>query len=207
MPTVINTEDVTTVDLEGTGIFDVLLRASTLHLQKEFKENRIRGNDYATVYTQLLSAAMGASIQYALQKRISDLQEAKTQAEIDLIIQQTATEKANTDFSDVVGGSLLDSQNDKILSDKALIDQKTKTELAQTSDSPAVSGVIGKQKALYQEQAEGYVTDRLVKGTKIWADIQSVLKNSDEAYPIATQFNNDAADIVAGKLKTHINSI
>ena len=47
--TAIAVTDLTQSTLEGTGVFDVLMRATKVHLDAEFAKNRIKGSEYATV--------------------------------------------------------------------------------------------------------------------------------------------------------------
>ena len=74
-----NTLDFTTGSLTGNGVFDELMATLTLHLEREFKANRIIGNDYATAYTSIMNTALGVANQYALQK---PLLEAQTESEL-----------------------------------------------------------------------------------------------------------------------------
>jgi len=64
----VNISDVTTVDLEGDGAFDKFMCAMDLHLQREFKGNRITGSQYAEAYVALANQIMGQSVTFALQK-------------------------------------------------------------------------------------------------------------------------------------------
>ena len=43
--TPITLDDLTTATVEGSGVFDVLMRANKAHLEQEFKLNRIKGTD------------------------------------------------------------------------------------------------------------------------------------------------------------------
>lgn len=61
-------EDLTQVDLDGEGVFDKLMAAVDLHIQREFKGNRITGDQYAKVYTEVMSGVLGSSVQFLLQK-------------------------------------------------------------------------------------------------------------------------------------------
>jgi len=61
-------EDLTTVDLEGTGVFDKLMATVNLHIYREFKGNRITGDQYAKVYTELMGGVLGSSVQFLLSK-------------------------------------------------------------------------------------------------------------------------------------------
>lgn len=93
----INTSDLTTVDLDGSGVFDVLMRATVVHLQEEFKSGRITGANYTNVYLNGLQAVLAQSVAYSLQKEQSD-------AQTELIKEQvTRTQLESTN---------LDTQND-----------------------------------------------------------------------------------------------
>lgn len=60
-------------------------------------------------------------------------------------------------------GLLMDEQVAKAAAEKTLIDNKSETEFAQINDNQTdgstVGGVVGKQKSLYTNQAEGYLRD------------------------------------------------
>lgn len=81
-PTTITRESITDIDqqlykssgshtIEGTGSFDIFMDAYAKHLEREFKEKRIQGAEYASVYTQLISKAMDQAIQFELSKEQS----------------------------------------------------------------------------------------------------------------------------------------
>jgi hypothetical protein len=61
-------EDLTEVDLAGAGVFDKLMASVDLHIQREFKGNRITGDQYAKVYTEVMSGVLGSSVQFLLAK-------------------------------------------------------------------------------------------------------------------------------------------
>lgn len=60
--------DLTQTTLEGSGVFDVLMRANKAHLEAEFKKDRIKGPEYSTVYLQSLQTVMQTALQFLLQK-------------------------------------------------------------------------------------------------------------------------------------------
>jgi len=183
-------DDLTTVALDGDGVFDKLLKASTLHLKQEFDAQRIRGNDYATVYTALIGAAMQSAVQFALQKPITDQQAAKTALELELLAAQIRTEQANTmtlsdpplptDALIYKQKEILDQQREKLQEEIDLIIQKELTEKAQTNATAA--GVIGAQINLYEEQVKGYQADRATKRAKIYADLAAVQLNTNDTW-------------------------
>jgi hypothetical protein len=85
----------TTEAIAGTGVFDVLMRATKLHLQEEYDAQRITGHEYTTVYLGALTAVLQTSTQFLMNMQQTNL----LNAQIGLIRQQTVTELANTDDS------------------------------------------------------------------------------------------------------------
>lgn len=62
----VDIDQLTAVQLEGPGVFDKMMAAADLHIQREFKGNRIVGADYAKVYTAIITTMMGNAVQFAL---------------------------------------------------------------------------------------------------------------------------------------------
>lgn len=54
--------------LSGNGVFDVLMGAVELHIQDEYKKNRITGSNYATTYLGAMQTVLQFATQYALQQ-------------------------------------------------------------------------------------------------------------------------------------------
>lgn len=84
----VSIDDVTTGAIDGTGIFDVLMKTMKLHLQEELAKQRITGDKYAEVYMALTTQAMAQAIQFALQSK--------------LMSERTKSEAANT--NDTIDG-------------------------------------------------------------------------------------------------------
>ena len=94
--------------LSGAGAFDVFMCAVDKHLEREYKENRITGSQYAEAYTTLVSQVIGQSVSFELQKeqsrwaaitaqmqaRIAEIQ--ATEALVNL--ERTKIEAANANF-------------------------------------------------------------------------------------------------------------
>lgn len=85
----------TTQSLEGTGVFDVLMKVVKLHLMEEYTENRIVGEEYTQLYLNSLQTVMQQSLQFILNNESAK----QINAEIGLIRQKIVTELANTDDS------------------------------------------------------------------------------------------------------------
>lgn len=71
--------DVTTVALDGTGAYDVLMQSMKLHLAEEFKAGRITGDKYAEAYISMSNQVMAQAIQFVLQSKLMS-QKIKTEA-------------------------------------------------------------------------------------------------------------------------------
>lgn len=201
----INTEDLTTQDLEGTGILDVMLNTVKLHLKREFDEDRIRGNDYAQTYATLVGAALQSASGYAIQKPLTDqqlLNEAAKKLQIEAQTANIVAELPNHQLMDdktqaeinflVSQKDTADEQKAKIEAEGELLAQKLETEKAQTQDIAVADSVIGKQITLYTQQAQGYVVDQNVKVAKLFGDTANLQLNVNENYDTAT---NGLADL------------
>ena len=60
----LDVRELTTKALDGTGVFDVLMASTSLHIQNEYDKGRIRGPEYSQVYLGGLQATLSASIEY-----------------------------------------------------------------------------------------------------------------------------------------------
>lgn len=92
-------ENLTTKKLNGNGAFDILMRATKLHLKREYDAQRITGKQYTEVYLGTMQAVMQTSVQYLLNQQEVN----KINAEIGLIRQKTVSELALTDDSIPIG--------------------------------------------------------------------------------------------------------
>ncbi len=54
--------------LSGDGIFDKLMASIDVHIQREFKGNRLTGDQYANVYLSLVQSVLGESVKFLLAK-------------------------------------------------------------------------------------------------------------------------------------------
>lgn len=108
---IITIADLTTVDKkDGTGTFDVLMRAVKEHMADEYTQGRIQGAEYSTVYLGALQQTMQQSIAFLLQKdkqsyelqllqlqaEMLELSKLEMQSKIDLLAAQTAKVQQDT---------------------------------------------------------------------------------------------------------------
>ena len=89
----------TTVNVDGNGAFDVLMKATKLHLKEEYDGGRIVGKEYSTVYLGALTAVLQTAIQHLLNEQ----QVNQINADIGLIRQKIVTELTLTDDTIPVG--------------------------------------------------------------------------------------------------------
>lgn len=201
--------DLTSATIDGTGVFDVLMRANKAHLEQEFVKGRIKGPEYATVYLGALDAVLGASIQFLLQR-------AKAQAEIDQIKAQTnlvTQQIANA----VIEGTVLVAQECKLRAEFDVLmatllktDQETQllmwkvtTEKAQTTEMGVdANSVVGRQKDLYLAQTSGFTRDAEQKVAKVMVDSWNVRRTTDEG-TVADGVNN-LNDVSVGRAVTKL---
>lgn len=140
----------------------------------------------------LLDAQVAVQGQQKLNLQSEKLQ---TEAQTALIDQQTAN--AITENTVLVAQEcklradydLVMEQKLKAIAETSLLNQKKVTEQAQTSGTGVdVDSVIGKQKALYQGQIDGYKRDAEQKVAKLMADTWNVRRTTDEA-TVADEIN------------------
>ncbi len=174
--------------LEGTGTFDVLMRSVKEHLDTEFKGGRIKGPEYAEVYLGSMNLAMQTGLAFLLQKRKNDIEAQLLTAQLALVTQQG--------LNAVIEGEVLEAQKCKLQAEFdltqaqtrkseqeiLLLAQKVATERAQiTALGVDEDSVIGKQKALYGAQTDGFKRDAEQKAAKMMIDSWSVRRTTDEA--------------------------
>lgn len=191
--TIIAVSDLTQATLEGTGIFDVLMRANKAHLEDEFAKGRIKGPEYSTVYLSSLSQVMQTALQFLLSKEKADLdaqvlqkQVLQLQAQTELVQQQKAnailegTVLVATECKLRAEFDLLMETKLKTAQENLLLAQKVVTERAQvTSMGVDDNSVVGKQKLLYSAQTDGFKRDAEQKAAKVMVDTWNVRRTTD----------------------------
>lgn len=189
--------DLTGATVEGSGVFDVLMRAVKAHLEEEFLKSRIKGPEYATVYLGGLEQVMTIALQFLLAKQKADLEAQLITQQILHTIAQTALVNQQTANAVIEATVLtaqkckLDVEYDILLLTKPKVENETEllawkvvTEKAQTlAVGVDVDSVVGKQKALYAAQTKGFARDAEQKAAKIMIDSWSIRRTTDETTP------------------------
>ena len=126
--------DLTQSTLEGTGVFDVLMRSTKTHLEAEFSKNRIKGAEYATVYLGSLDSVMRTSMEFLLQKQRIGLEAQLLEQQI--LLAQVGVLKANAELA-IVEASLA-----KIPLELAQLTAQTELVNAQKANTVAELAII-----------------------------------------------------------------
>jgi hypothetical protein len=191
--TPITIADLTSGNVTGNGVFDTLMAANKAHIQAEYDKGRITGADYSTVYLGMVQATLSASVQFLVARDKIALEAELLQKQIDNEVKQ---------------GELIDAQICKLKAEydltmktitktgneADLLAQKTTTEKAQTLElNVDENSIVGRQKALYKAQTDGFQRDAEQKAAKIMADTWNTRRVTDDGV-VADNVNmlNDA---------------
>lgn len=143
--------DLTQATIDGTGIFDVLMRANAAHLEAEFSKGRIKGAEYSTVYLGSLTQVMQTALAFLGQRQVLDLQAQLLQEQIAQTQQQTAN-LINQDLQVVAQIGLVTQQKANLLNDavtalhqRAKIDQEIRNLAVQATQVEAQTSMVQQQ--------------------------------------------------------------
>jgi len=211
----ITTADLTTATIGGTGVFDTLMKAAATHLESEFSKNRIKGGEYAEVYLGAMTQVLQTATQFLLTKEKADLEAQLIQKQIEKVDKEVLEVEKRTalltqqKLNAEVENTVLVAQECKLRAEYdltmanilrvneeiALLTQKTATERGQTQSLGVdADSVLGRQKALYLAQSDGFKRDAEQKAAKVMVDSWNVRRTTDEG-TVADTVNmlNDAA--------------
>lgn len=192
---VVSVTSLTEATPSGRGVFDVLMRTVKAHLEQEYTQNRIRGVEYSTVYLGSLEATMRMAMDFLLQHQKVDLEVQLLQKQIDIAIATECKLRAEYD--------LIMLQKDRTVAETNLLAQKLQTEKAQTlSLGIDEDSVLGRQKALYKAQTDGFSRDAEQKAAKIMVDSWNVRRTTDEG--TVADGTNMLSDVIVGRAVTKL---
>lgn len=66
--TPITIEELTSGTIEGTAVFDMIMKSMKAHLLEEYTKNRISGAEYTKAYIAMVQSAMDQAVQFILNK-------------------------------------------------------------------------------------------------------------------------------------------
>lgn len=211
-PKTISIDALTTASIEGNGAFDILMRSIRAQLDIEYKANRIKGSEYATVFLGALEAVMNTALTFTLTKHktaqdilLQEQQIEASKAQVALLEQQRlnavaeglnlAAQKAQIDAqaallvqqrTNLIDELITQSTNRlRVETEIDLINQKKATELAQI-DGTGISpdSIIGNQLSLYSAQAAGYARDAEQKAAQILTSTWNIRRTTNDTEPV-----------------------
>ena len=214
--TPITLNDLTLATLDGTGVFDVLMRANKAHLEAEYSKNRIKGSEYATVYLGSLEAVLNAALQFLLQKdKIAleaqlieqqillaqvevikaNAQVLQTQAQTELVKQQTAN--ALAELAILQANALkIPAEIAHLQAQTAMVDQQKANLVLEALNIPKQGAVLDGQKCKLDAEFD------LLKTTNLkTAEEQALLAWKTTTEKAQTTALGVDADSVIGKQK------
>jgi len=144
--TTIAVTDLTAATLEGTGVFDVLMRANKAHLEAEFTKGRIKGAEYATVYLGSLNQVMQIALQFLLTKEKTDLEAQLLEKQI--LLAQKQIDKATAELT-------------QIAAQTELINQQKANLIAEAANIPKQGLVLDAQKLQITQQTTNLLAESL----------------------------------------------
>lgn len=104
--------------------------------------------------------------------------------------------------------NILPTQRDLLLAQTNVAQEQREAQRAQTadtrSDGATVTGVLGKQKDLYNQQITSYRRDAETKGIRFWVDAWIAMKTVDEGILPPANFQNTSLDALLTKFKTNL---
>jgi hypothetical protein len=126
----------TTAAVDGTGVFDVLMKSMKEHLEIEFNKNRLKGPEYAAVYIKALESVMQTSLAFLLQKDKATLDAELVKQQ--LLLSSAQTELALQQLANLISEGLnIPKQGLKIDADAAVSTQQKLNLVAEASNITA----------------------------------------------------------------------
>lgn len=172
----------TTGTTAGAGVFDVLMRSVKAQLDAEYAANRIKGSEYATVYLGSLQAVLQTSLQMVLAQEKTNLEIQVLEKELLLRDQQILLQAKEI---------LRTTKETEVL------EQKRLTELAQVEGTGVdADSIIGRQKALYLAQSDGFKRDAEHKAAQLMLNTWNIRRTTLETTPY--NFENNLHDACLG---------
>ncbi len=177
--------DFTTETLDGTGVFDVMMRSVQAHVVNEGQSGRITGTEYANVYLGSLQTAMthGMELLFGKDKLTLELQMLEIQRDRAQIEKETAE----------VQQALMQAQVSKIGVEMELAELEKLKITADTARIDAQSALLARQEA--NGEKEGLVLDAQACKLKAEYDLilQQVAKAAEETGLLAQKTVSEQA--------------
>lgn len=192
--TVLDNDALTTVAIDGTGTFDVLMRAFELHLEREYNAGRITGDQYTKAYVAMTTAAMSNAVQFLMGRDNAYWNNMLIKKQVDSEKGRLAQLKLQL--------AVLDEQY-------CLVKEQVEAKRAETLDTRTdgvtpIAGSVGKQKDLYTQQIDSYQKDATYKISKLYSDAWIAQKTLDEGLLAPNEYTNAEVDQVLAHARSNV---
>jgi hypothetical protein len=151
--TPITLAELTEATTAGSGVFDVLMQANKAHLEQEFLQGRIKGNEYATVYLGSLQAVLQTALQFTLESQKQNLDAELAVKRIELATIELQKAQAEV--------ALVNAQITKLGREDSLVQQQILNLQAEALNIPKQGQLIDAQKEVQVKQALNLASEKL----------------------------------------------
>ena len=192
--TILDNDALTTIAIDGTGTFDVLMQAFELHLQREYVAGRITGDQYTKAYVAMTTAAMSNAVQFLMGRDNAYWNNVLVKNQVDSEKGRLAQLKLQL--------AVLDEQY-------CLVKEQVEAKRAETLDTRTdgitpIAGSVGKQKDLYTQQIDSYQKDATYKVAKLYSDAFIAQKTLDEGLLAPNEYTNAEVDQVLAHARSNV---
>lgn len=150
----------------GSGVFDVLMKATKAHLEQEFTQGRIKGAEYATVYLGALESVMQNALAFLLQKDKTILEGELLNKQIALAEVELA--KANAELLIIQQGlPKIQAEIASLQAQTALAQQQKQNLAAEGLNIPKQGALLDAQALQVQKQTEIAGQEILIKQQQV----------------------------------------
>jgi len=204
----------------------VLTEIQVLTAKAEYALNKMRLATEDITYTKIekdMEVSAAQKLQIEAQTNIAGYQltDIMPEEKAQLQYQTTYVLPAGVAKTNYETTQIMPQQRDSLLKDVAiktyqlasllpeqliLTKEQVEVQRAQTMDTrvngvTAITGAIGKQKDLYDQQIDSYIKDARHKSAKFWIDAWITQKSLDEGLAAPSEFTNSNVDEVLASLK------
>lgn len=187
--------ELTTGSTDGNGVFDTLMQSVRAHLDIEFSKNRLSGEEYGKVYTNLTTAVLQQSMQFLLSEPSSKAQVELINSQrnqVDTQTQLIATQRANA----VLDGQNISKQGELLDKQVLTADEELARVKAQTSQ------LVQQTSNLVAEGANIPIQGELLTAQKANTEGQTVLQSKNAAIAEQQLINLTSENVNLGTQNT-----
>lgn len=155
----------------GTGVFDVLIKAVEIHIQEQYAQLRITSDDFAVVYLGAIQSTMAESLKFILAEQAAGL-------EADLLAEKIKSEIKNNEV-----GGLIDLQKADAEASTAGKLQQTLTEVENTllaKEKTESEILANKDDGVIAQQTKKLINENLVLQERVLSEKAQTAKTDAE---------------------------